>query len=482
MHGAIRSAPRGGTRRPRPPGASSNSDRETAGYPMKANTKMKTRVVKQPAPVAPAKTQDTGEAISMDEVWIEGGRKLRGQVPVSGSKNATLPVLTATLLAPGIYRFTNVPALKDVSTMLELLALFGVKSKRDDGHALYVDSTNAHNAEAPYELVKTMRASIYVLGPLLARFGEARVSLPGGCAWGPRPVDLHIKGMQRLGAEVEIEHGYIVARCKKLTGAYLPFEISSVGATGNLLMAAATAEGETIIDNAACEPEIEALAEFLTSMGIKIDGIGTTRLTITGTPRPHPADAAMIPDRIEAGSFLAAAALTAGGVEVTSVEPRHLDAVVEKLEEAGAEVTVHERSIHVRAPERLNPLRVTTSPFPGFPTDMQAQVMALLSVARGTSTITDTIYADRFTHVAELQRLGADIRVDGNTATIHGVPSLSGARVMATDLRASAALILAGLVANSETRVSRIYHLDRGYEKIEEKLQAVGAAIRRVRA
>ena len=449
---------------------------------MKANTKTKARVIKQPAPVAPAKTQDTGEAISMDEVWIEGGRKLRGQVPVSGSKNATLPVLTATLLAPGIYRFTNVPALKDVSTMLELLALFGVKSKRDDGHALFVDSTNAHNAEAPYELVKTMRASIYVLGPLLARFGEARVSLPGGCAWGPRPVDLHIKGMQQLGAEVEIEHGYIVARCEKLTGAYLPFEISSVGATGNLLMAAATAEGETVIDNAACEPEIEALAEFLTSMGIQIGGIGTTRLTITGTPRPHPADAAMIPDRIEAGTFLAAAAITGGDVEVTSVEPRHLDAVVGKLEEAGAEVTVRERSIHVRAPERLNPLRVTTSPFPGFPTDMQAQFMALLSVARGTSTITDTIYTDRFTHVAELQRLGADIRVDGNTATIQGVSSLSGAPVMATDLRASAALILAGLVATGETKVSRIYHLDRGYERIEEKLQGLGAAIRRVRA
>jgi len=446
---------------------------------MKANVRTKKDTAK--TKVAPARTQDTSEAPSMDEVWIEGGRKLRGTVSVSGSKNATLPILTATLLAPGIYRFQNVPALRDVSTMLELLSRFGVRSRRDDGHALLVDSTNAHNAEAPYELVKTMRASVYVLGPLLARFGEARVSLPGGCAWGPRPVDLHIKGMQELGADVEIEHGYIVAKCKKLTGSHLSFEISSVGATGNLLMAAATAEGETVIDNAACEPEIEALAEFLASMGVGIDGIGTSRLTIAGTSHPHPSDATMIPDRIEAGTFLAAAAITGGDVEATSVEPRHLDSVIGKLEEAGAEITVEQRSIRLRAPERLNPLRVTTAPFPGFPTDMQAQFMALLSVARGTSTITDTIYTDRFTHVAELQRLGADIRVEGNTATIQGVPSLSGAPVMATDLRASAALILAGLVAKQETRVSRIYHLDRGYEKIEEKLQGLGAAIRRVR-
>jgi UDP-N-acetylglucosamine 1-carboxyvinyltransferase len=446
--------------------------------------KMNTKTKKQPAkavPAAPASTQDSSEAMGMDEVWIEGGRKLRGTVAVSGSKNATLPILTATLLAPGIYRFANVPALKDVATMLELLSLFGVRSKREDGHALFVDSTGAHNADAPYDLVKTMRASIYVLGPLLARFGEARVSLPGGCAWGPRPVDLHIRGMQKLGAEVEIEHGYIVARCDKLKGATLNFEISSVGATGNILMAAAMAEGTTVIENAACEPEIEALAEFLSSMGVRIDGVGTTRLAVTGTSRMHPADASMIPDRIEAGTFLAAAAMTGGDVEVTNIIPSHLDAVIEKLRETGAEIVASERSVHVRAPERLRSLEVTTAPYPGFPTDMQAQFMALLSVADGTSTITDTIYADRFTHVAELQRLGADVRVDGNTATIQGVASLSGAPVMATDLRASAALILAGLVARSETRVSRIYHLDRGYERIEEKLQGLGAAIRRVR-
>ena len=448
---------------------------------MNVNAKAKAHPAKA-APATPAGTQESSEATGMDEVWIEGGRKLKGVVPVSGSKNATLPILTATLLAPGIYRFTNVPALRDIETMLDLLSRFGVRSKRDDSQALFVDSTNSHNGEAPYELVKTMRASIYVLGPLLARFGEARVSLPGGCAWGPRPVDLHICGMQQLGAQVEIEHGYIVARCDKLQGSTLSFEISSVGATGNILMAAATAEGKTVIENAACEPEIEALAAFLASMGVRIDGIGTPRLVVTGTSRPHPADASMIPDRIEAGTFLAAATMTGGDVEVTGVTPSHLDAVIAKIQEAGAEVTTSERSIRVRGPAKVKPLHVTTAPYPGFPTDMQAQFMALLSVADGTSSITDTVYQDRFTHVAELMRLGADIRVEGNTATIHGVPALSGAPVMATDLRASAALILAGLVAKSETHVSRIYHLDRGYERIEEKLRGLGAAIRRVRA
>jgi UDP-N-acetylglucosamine 1-carboxyvinyltransferase len=443
---------------------------------------MKVRTGKQAMTVPPQAKQETTEATSMDEVWIEGGRKLKGTVPVSGSKNATLPILTATLLAPGIYRFTNVPNLRDIETMLDLLSRLGVRSKREDGHALFVDSTGAHNGEAPYDLVKTMRASVYVLGPLLARFGEARVSLPGGCAWGPRPVDLHIRGMQQLGAEVEIEHGYIVARSGKLKGNVISFEVSSVGATGNILMAAAAAEGKTVIENAACEPEIEALARFLESMGATVGGIGTPTLSIEGRGALHPADAAMIPDRIEAGTFLAAAAITGGDVEATRVDPEHLAAVCQKLEEAGAEIEVGETSVRVRAPGRPRPLSVTTAPYPGFPTDMQAQFMALLSVANGTSTITDTVYQDRFTHVAELQRLGADIRVEGNVATIHGAPSLSGAPVMATDLRASAALILAGLVARQETRVSRIYHLDRGYERIEEKLQGLGAAIRRVRA
>ena len=420
---------------------------------------------------------------TMDEIWVQGGRRLSGRVAASGSKNATLPVLAAALLAPGLYRFGNVPDLKDVATMLDMLSRFGVTSRRTGPHDLEVDTQNQQNAEAPYELVKTMRASIYVLGPLLARYGEARVSLPGGCAWGPRPVDLHIKGMQALGAEVEIDHGYIVARAPDgLRGANVAFDISSVGATGNVLMAAASAAGRTVIENAACEPEIEALAIFLTSMGAVIEGLGTPRLVVTGTRELRAADAAMIPDRIEVGTLLAAAAVTGGDVEVTGTDPAHLGAVLTKFEATGASVEISDRSVRLRAPERPGSISVTTAPFPGFPTDMQAQFMALLSVGTGASTIVDTIYHDRFTHVAELQRLGADIRVEGNTAFVHGVERLSGAPVMATDLRASAALILAGLVAGGETRVSRVYHLDRGYERMEEKLSALGASVRRVRA
>ncbi len=423
------------------------------------------------------------ETTTMDEIWVQGGRRLSGSVAAGGSKNATLPVLAATLLASGVYRFTNVPDLKDVGTMLEMLGRFGVTSRRTGPQSLEVDTREQRNAEAPYELVKTMRASIYVLGPLLARYGEARVSLPGGCAWGPRPVDLHIKGMQLLGADVEIEHGYIVARATSgLRGSTLSFDISSVGATGNILMAAATAAGRTVIENAACEPEIEALASLLAAMGARIEGLGTPRLVVTGVPDLHPADAAMIPDRIEVGTLLAAGAVTGGDVEVTGVEPAHLGAVLTKFEAAGASVEVSDHSVRLRAPERPEPVSVTTQPFPGFPTDMQAQFMALLSVARGASTIVDTIYHDRFTHVAELQRLGADIRVEGNTALVQGVERLSGAPVMATDLRASAALILAGLVAGGETRVSRVYHLDRGYERLEEKLARLGASVRRVKA
>ncbi len=425
---------------------------------------------------------ETG-ATTMDEIWVQGGRRLSGSVAAGGSKNATLPVLAATLLASGVYHFTNVPDLKDVGTMLEMLGRFGVTSRRTGPQSIEVDTREQRNAEAPYELVKTMRASIYVLGPLLARYGEARVSLPGGCAWGPRPVDLHIKGMQLLGADVEIEHGYIVARAPSgLRGATLSFDISSVGATGNILMAAATAAGRTIVENAACEPEIEALAKLLVAMGARIEGLGSPRLVVTGVPDLHPADAAMIPDRIEVGTLLAAGAVTGGDVEVTGVEPAHLGAVLTKFEAAGASVEVSDHSVRLRAPERPEPVSVTTQPFPGFPTDMQAQFMALLSVARGASTIVDTIYHDRFTHVAELQRLGADIRVEGNTALVQGVESLSGAPVMATDLRASAALILAGLVAGGETRVSRVYHLDRGYERLEEKLARLGASVRRVKA
>jgi UDP-N-acetylglucosamine 1-carboxyvinyltransferase len=420
---------------------------------------------------------------TMDEIWVQGGRRLTGRVAASGSKNATLPVLAATLLAPGVYRLTNVPNLKDIGTMLEMLTRFGVTSRRTGPQELSIDTRNQRNAEAPYELVKTMRASIYVLGPLLARYGEARVSLPGGCAWGPRPVDLHIRGMEMLGAEVDIQHGYIVARAPNgLRGANIAFDISSVGATGNILMAASTAAGRTIIENAAYEPEIEALARFLVAMGAEIEGIGTARLTVTGSRELRPCEAEMIPDRIEVGTILAAGAITGGDVEVTGVEPAHLGAVLSKFEAAGASLEISDRSVRLRAPERPEAVSVTTAPFPGFPTDMQAQFMALLSVGRGASTIVDTIYHDRFTHVPELQRLGADIRVEGNTAFVQGVEGLSGAPVMATDLRASAALILAGLVAGGETRVSRVYHLDRGYERMEEKLSALGATIRRVKA
>ena len=418
----------------------------------------------------------------MDEIWIQGGRRLQGRVACGGSKNATLPVLAAAMLAPGTYRFSNVPDLKDISTMVEMLGRFGITGERPEKNTLIVDTSRQENAEAPYELVKTMRASIYVLGPLLARSGEARVSLPGGCAWGPRPVDLHIKGMEALGAEVEIDHGYIVARAPNgLRGGTISFDISSVGATGNILMAAATAAGRTTIENAACEPEINALAEFLVKMGASVEGIGTARLVVNGVPELHPVDAAMIPDRIEAGTLLAAAAITGGDVEVTGVDPSHLGAVLNKFENAGSSVEISDTAVRLRAPERPEPLNVTTKPYPGFPTDMQAQFMALLSVGTGASTIVDTIYHDRFTHVAELQRLGADIRVEGNTAFVQGVESLSGAPVMATDLRASAALILAGLVAGGETRVSRVYHLDRGYERLEAKLASLGASVRRVR-
>ncbi|HET9951692.1 MAG TPA: UDP-N-acetylglucosamine 1-carboxyvinyltransferase [Candidatus Eisenbacteria bacterium] len=418
----------------------------------------------------------------MDEIWIQGGRRLQGRVACGGSKNATLPVLAAAMLAPGRYRFSNVPDLKDVSTMVDMLGRFGITGERPEKNTLIVDTRRQENAEAPYELVKTMRASIYVLGPLLARYGEARVSLPGGCAWGPRPVDLHIKGMEALGAEVEIDHGYIVARAPNgLRGGTISFDISSVGATGNILMAAATAGGRTTIENAACEPEINALAEFLVAMGANVEGIGTARLVVNGVPELHPVDAAMIPDRIEAGTLLAAAAITGGDVEVTGVDPSHLGAVLNKFESAGSSLELSDTSVRLRAPERPEPLNVTTKPYPGFPTDMQAQFMALLSVGNGASTIVDTIYHDRFTHVAELQRLGADIRVEGNTAFVQGVANLSGAPVMATDLRASAALILAGLVAGGETRVSRVYHLDRGYERLESKLASLGASVRRVR-
>ncbi len=414
----------------------------------------------------------------MDKIVIRGGRALRGTITASGSKNAALPVLTAAILAPGVHRFERVPRLRDVTTMGRLLETLGAVWTQD-GNTGVLDTSNLRSAEAPYDLVKTMRASIYVLGPLLARFGEARVSLPGGCAWGPRPVDLHIKGMQALGAEIDIEHGYIVARADKLRGADILLDIASVGATGNIMMAAVGAAGTTRIRNAAQEPEIPALADYLNGLGARIAGGGTKEITIEGGGTLKPAPYAIIPDRIEVGTYLIAAAMTGGDVTIGGAQSGDLTAAIRKLEAVGARVEESPAGLRVLGPKKLKPVEIMTDYYPGYPTDLQAQMMALLSIAEGTSLITDQVYADRFTHVAELHRLGADIQLNGNTAVIRGVPSLSGARVMATDLRASAALILAGLVADGETHVSRVYHIDRGYERIEERLNALGADVRR---
>jgi UDP-N-acetylglucosamine 1-carboxyvinyltransferase len=417
----------------------------------------------------------------MDKIVVEGGAELKGEVRISGAKNAALPIMAATLLSPGKFLLSNVPRLRDVVTMEHVLRVLGAQVAHHD-HSITVDTTNCNYHEAPYELVKTMRASICVLGPVLARLGRARVSLPGGCAWGPRPVDFHIKAMQDLGATVEIEHGYIVAEAKRLKGASIVFEKSSVGATENAMMAATLADGTTVIENAASEPEIGALAGFLRSMGAVIEGDGTGTITIEGVNELKSADVSVVPDRIEAGTFMVAAAITRGDVLVMGADITHCTAVVSKLREAGVEVIAAEDGIRVRGPERLGSVNVTTAPYPGFPTDMQAQFMALMSVAGGSSVITDTIYADRFSHVPELRRLGADITMDRNVAVITGAEQLSGARVMATDLRASAALILAGLVAEGRTEVSRVYHIDRGYEAIEKKLSELGARIWREKA
>ncbi len=415
----------------------------------------------------------------MDKLVIHGGQPLEGEIRISGSKNATLPLLAATLLAPGKYRFTNVPRLADVRTMSHLLRILGAQVQEKD-HELIIDTAYAHYNEAPYELVKTMRASFYVLGPLVARHKEARVSLPGGCAWGPRPVDLHIKGMEALGATTDLDEGYVVARAERLRGATFEFPISSVGATGNVLMAAVLASGTSVLKNCAVEPEITQLAKFLTRMGADIDGIGTREMVIKGVTELHPVDAEMIPDRIETGTYLCAVGMAGGKVTLEHCEPRHVECPVERAIEMGLHVKKHGDSITVeRTAESLKPIDVTTEPYPGFPTDLQAPFMAMASLADGTSHITDTIYRDRFTHVAELTRLGARIAMQDNTAEITGISELQGAPVMSTDLRASVCLVLAGLAARGMTEVKRIYHLDRGYEKLEEKLSKVGARISR---
>ncbi len=415
----------------------------------------------------------------MDKFVVKGGKKLNGTVSISGAKNATLALMPATLLASGKYELHNTPDLRDVTTMSKLLQTMGVAFERKN-KTLEVNTFRVNKFEAPYEHVKKMRASIYVLGPLLARYGQAKVSLPGGCAWGPRPVDLHIEGMKKLGAKIELERGYIHAKAKRLKGTRIAFNVSSVGATGNILMAAVLAKGTTRIENAAMEPEITNLVEMLISMGAKIDGIGTTTLEIEGVEELHPAIVNTIPDRIEAGTMLIAGAMCGGKIRIENVIPEHFSAVTARLEDSGAKLTIGKDFIELIAPKSIKPVDVTTAVYPGFPTDMQAQWISLMATAKGTSTVTDTIYHDRFAHVPEIVRLGANIEMKDNAAIIRGVKGLSGTKVMSTDLRASAALILAALKAEGETEVLRVYHLDRGYEAIEKKLSSLGASITRV--
>ncbi|HIA79382.1 MAG TPA: UDP-N-acetylglucosamine 1-carboxyvinyltransferase [Candidatus Marinimicrobia bacterium] len=413
----------------------------------------------------------------MDKIVIEGNKPLSGSVEVSGAKNAVLPIMTAALIPVGKSKIYRVPELKDTRTMIRLLEIIGAKVSLNE-NTIEIDSTTVNNPEAPYDLVKTMRASFYVLGPLMARFGRVKVSLPGGCAWGPRPVDFHLKGLEKLGAKLTLKDGYILAEADQLKGNEIRFEFPSVGATGNLAMAAVTAKGTTILHNAAREPEIVQLCEFLNKMGARISGIGTTTIVIDGVNDLHAADIEVISDRIEAGTFLIAGALL-GKITVNRVELRHLDAVLGKLKEAGCKIIVGNASVTVTPPDKLKPVDMTTAVYPGFPTDLQAQWVALMSLAAGSSMITDTVYHDRFSHIPELSRLGANIRVDKNTAFVRGVDSLAGAPVMSTDIRASASLIIAGLAASGKTQVSRVYHIDRGYEHIEEKFRVLGAQISR---
>ncbi len=417
----------------------------------------------------------------MAKIVISGGEPLNGDVWISGAKNAVLPILASTLLADGPVSISNVPHLHDVTTTMELLGQMGVQLTIDERMCIQIDPRTTNRYFAPYDLVKTMRASILVLGPLVARFGEADVSLPGGCAIGSRPVDLHIKGLQALGAEITVENGYIKARAKRLKGAHINLDIVTVTGTENIMMAATLAKGTTVIENAAQEPEVVDLAQCLISMGAKIEGAGTATITIEGVDRLNGTQYEVLPDRIETGTFLVAGAISGGRVMAKRARPKTLDAVLQKLEEAGADITTGDDwvqlDMHGRKPKAVN---ITTAPYPAFPTDMQAQFTALNSVAEGVGIITETVFENRFMHVQELHRLGADIRVEGNTAIIHGVDKMTGAPLMATDLRASACLVLAGLAARGDTTVDRVYHIDRGYENIEEKLGGLGAKIRRL--
>jgi UDP-N-acetylglucosamine 1-carboxyvinyltransferase len=416
----------------------------------------------------------------MDRLKIAGGRPLEGTVQVSGAKNAALPIICATLLSERPLRLLNVPRLMDISTMARLLGQMGVSAERS-GDSLLLDASVISDPTAPYELVKTMRASVLVLGPLLARCGRAKVSLPGGCAIGQRPVDQHVKGLQAMGATIAIEHGYMHAEAKRLRGARIVMDIVTVTGTENLMMAAALAEGETLLENAAREPEVVDLARCLAAMGAKIEGAGSDTIRIQGVRSLGGATHRVMPDRIETGTYLAAVAATGGKVKLTGAAPDTLGATIEKLREAGAAITTTDSSIQIEMQKRPVAVSVHTAPYPGFATDMQAQFMALATIASGTATITETIFENRFMHALELQRLGADISIQGNSALVRGVERLQGAGVMATDLRASASLVIAGLVAEGETTIERIYHLDRGYEALEKKLGALGARIERIR-
>jgi UDP-N-acetylglucosamine 1-carboxyvinyltransferase len=416
----------------------------------------------------------------METIVIDGGVRLEGSVRAGGSKNAALPLMAAALLGEGVSNLTNVPQLKDVRTMADLIRKLGAKIDAE-GNTLTFDCNNIDNFEAPYDLVRTMRASVLVLGPLVARWGKARVSLPGGCAIGERPIDQHLRGLEKLGATITLTHGYVEATAPRLKGARIHFDMQTVGGTENVLMAAVLAKGKTIIENAAREPEIVDLANYLKAMGAEIEGAGTDIITVHGLDSLKGCTHEVISDRIEAGTFLVAAAITGGDVTVTHVDPEHHEPLLDKLAECGVEIDTHKTSIRAKMHQRPKPINLRTWPFPGFPTDMQAQMMALLSIGEGTSVIMENVFENRFMHVSEMRRMGAEVLVEGRTATVHGVKRLLGAPVMASDLRASAALILAGLAAEGQTVVNRIYHLDRGYEKIETKLQALGAKVERVK-
>ncbi len=415
----------------------------------------------------------------MDKILIEGGVPLDGTIEISGAKNAALPLLAATLLTGGVHRLHNIPLLRDIRTAKTLLYHLGATFEEGDPLCIHTDSVDGY--EAPYDLVKTMRASVLVLGPLVARFKRARVSLPGGCAIGARPINLHLSGLERLGVTIELEHGYVKASAKRLVGNDIYFDIPTVTGTANLMMAAVLAEGQTVLENSAREPEVIELAQCLTKMGAHIQGVGTSVITIEGVPQLQPMDYTIVPDRIEAATYLTAAGITRGSVTVKPCVPEHLEAVIHKLEQAGMRFEIGNDYIKGIGDEVIHNIDIKTNPYPGFPTDMQAQIMTMMCLADGQSIITERIFENRFMHVSELKRMGADITIEGNTAIVRGRSRLQGAPVMATDLRASASLVLAGLAADGLTEISRVYHLDRGYQRIEEKLSNLGAKIERVR-